>query len=78
MLEYIDNNKQWIFSGIGVLAISLILTFLIWWFRRRRQNVASQRQKSGGHSVNVQTHGDVTIDGPIQTGNSGETESKER
>lgn len=55
MINWIIENKEWIFSGIGVLVISLILNFLF-----RRGN-AKQIQKGGENSKNYQSSGNMTI-----------------
>lgn len=55
MIDWIIENKEWIFSGIGVLVISLILNFL---FRSRN---AKQVQKGGKNSRNYQSSGNMTI-----------------
>jgi hypothetical protein len=48
--RFVIDNKEWIFSGIGVAAIST----LVWLFRRKRGTSLRQIQKSGDHSFNVQ------------------------
>jgi len=78
MLDYIANNKEWIFSGIGVFLLSITVTLVISLIRRRNREASLQRQQSGSHSVNVQTHGDVTIEGSLNAGDQRETKSKER
>jgi len=51
MLDYLINNKEWIFSGIGVAVLS-------WLFFGR--NKSSISQKSGDNSTNIQVGGNVT------------------
>lgn len=55
MIDWIIENKEWIFSGIGVLVITLILNFI---FRNRN---AKQIQKGGKNSKNYQSSGNMTI-----------------
>jgi hypothetical protein len=38
MREFIINNKEWIFSGIGVLVISSFIAFILWIIRTVRQS----------------------------------------
>lgn len=56
MIDYINNNKEWIFSGIGVFFLTLLVGFL---FRRRKTGI-SQNIKSGNNSTNIQVGGDVS------------------
>lgn len=37
MIEYLNNNKQWIFSGIGVFIISLFISGIIYLSKNERQ-----------------------------------------
>jgi len=53
-MEWIINNKEWIFSGIGVFIISLLLTKLF-----KKSHI--QKQKSGKNSTNYQASGDINI-----------------
>ena len=56
MIDYIINNKEWIFSGIGVFFLTLFIGFL---FRRRKVEV-SQNIKAGNNSTNIQVGGDMS------------------
>lgn len=50
-MEYISNNYEWIFSGIGVVAIGLLINLL----RKKEKNIPIiQKQKTGDNSTNVQ------------------------
>ncbi|MCO1669984.1 hypothetical protein FA459_10915 [Pseudomonas aeruginosa] len=53
MLNYLIENKEWLFSGIGVAAIS--------WFFLKFKSSASMKQKSGNNSTNIQIGGDLKI-----------------
>lgn len=50
--NYIFENKEWIFSGIGVFLMTMLITL----FRRRKSDgrIVKQVQKSGDSSVSVQ------------------------
>src|SRR5947208_14206001 len=53
MVRYILNNKQWIFSGIGVLFITLLIAAAkYYWVRTRSETVASTSE-SGRVSAQV-------------------------
>ena len=53
-MEWFLNNVQWIFSGIGVFALGLLLKFVC-----GRRKGRSQSIKSGDHSTNIQIGGDA-------------------
>lgn len=52
VLEYLIDNKEWIFSGVGVAAIS--------WFLLRKSSTSSMSQKGGKNSTNIQVGGNYT------------------
>jgi plastocyanin domain-containing protein len=55
LMEWILDNKEWIFSGIGVFIIGLIIAF----FSRKKKNKSiKMKQKSGSNSTNTQIGGD--------------------
>lgn len=64
-MNWILENKEWIFSGIGVP----LLTAWAVWLARRVRTVGHQDekrkallvQKTGKHSKNIQAGGDVQI-----------------
>lgn len=53
VIEYIINNKEWVFSGIGVAAIS--------WFLFRKSTGSSMSQKGGKGSTNIQVGGNFSV-----------------
>lgn len=55
-LAWVLENKEWIFSGIGVAAIGWL--FLLF---KRRQNGLSQRQRSGDNSTNLHSGRDINL-----------------
>lgn len=57
MVEWIIENKTWLFSGLAV-AIPLAI---IGWIISRPKNKTVQKQKSGSRSVNIQAGRDVSI-----------------
>jgi len=54
-MNWIFHNKEWIFSGIGVFCISLIIAFFQ---RNKKTKSIKQKQKSGANSTNIQIGGD--------------------
>lgn len=57
MLDYLKENATWIFSGIGVTALT-VLYFLVRGFFKKE---SSQKQVVSGHSVGVQAGRDVNV-----------------
>lgn len=55
-MQWIIDNKEWVFSGIGVFALSLIAAFIF-----KGKGTTSQTQKSGKNSKNYQAAGDINI-----------------
>lgn len=55
MIDWIIENKEWVFSGIGVFVISIVLALMT------KKNGKKQIQKGGKNSKNYQSGGDITI-----------------
>lgn len=55
-MQWIIDNKEWIFSGAGVFILSLIIGLII-----KRKSSSNQVQKSGAKSTNYQAGGDINI-----------------
>lgn len=53
MFEYIINNKEWIFSGLGVAVIS--------WVFLRKSSSKKMTQRSGDNSTNIQVGGNINM-----------------
>lgn len=77
MIQYLINNKEWLFGGIGVTALTLLVYFFAWQFRRRKQESSSQRQRSGDDSVNIQVQGNISID-QIRASSDGKADTEGR
>lgn len=64
-MEWMVDNKEWFFSGVGVFILGLIITFFSWLFRKKQKsddNInISMKQKGGKNSKNYQSNGDMTI-----------------
>lgn len=57
MIEWMIENKTWLFSGLAVAVPIAILGWII----SRQRNKTVQKQKSGSRSINVQAGSDVII-----------------
>ena len=55
-LTWVIDNKEWIFSGIGVAVITGVIALL-----KRRQNGLTQRQRSGANSTNLQAGRNINL-----------------
>lgn len=55
ILSWLNDNKTWIFSGLGIAVPLAILT----WMFSRSSNKSKQIQKGGAGSVNIQAGGDI-------------------
>lgn len=58
LLNWVNDNKEWAFSGIGItilLAVCGVIKFL---FFKKEKLSASQMQTSGKNSINIQIGGD--------------------
>jgi hypothetical protein len=53
VFEYIINNKEWIFSGLGVAVIS--------WVFLRKSSSKKMTQRSGDNSTNIQVGGNINM-----------------
>lgn len=55
MLDWIINNKDWIFSGIGVFVLGGIIALAKLISKKNKDSaIISQKQKNGEHSTNSQ------------------------
>jgi hypothetical protein len=56
-MEWIIENKQWLFSGI---AIAVPLAIVGWLVTNSKKQIR-QRQKSGSGSINLQAGGNINM-----------------
>ena len=54
-MKWIIDNKEWIFSGIGVFILGLVLA--LFKNHKTKRNI-KMKQKSGSNSTNIQIGGD--------------------
>ncbi|WP_209403715.1 LPXTG cell wall anchor domain-containing protein [Pseudozobellia sp. WGM2] len=55
-MDWIIENKDWLFSGLGIS----IIGFGYYLIRRKKRN-KEQMQKGGKNSTNLQAGGDINI-----------------
>lgn len=65
-MNFIIDNKEWIFSGIGISIFGLAGSFLIFVFKKfilknNKSDNSKQNIKSGKNSTNIQVGGDIHI-----------------
>ena len=74
MLDYILNNKEWIFSGVGVLSVIVLLLGLVfnYWFRKNgviyRRDVESIRNNIGESEIPKIVVGESEIPKIVEVG----------
>ncbi len=59
MITWITKNYQWIFSGIGVLIISTLISLIF--KSKKRKHRMIQKQQSGKNSINIQSTKEIKI-----------------
>ena len=52
IVGWLSENREWVFSGVGVSVISLVLGF--WFGRASVRSSFKQEQRGGDHSTNTQ------------------------
>jgi hypothetical protein len=55
-MQWIIDNKEWIFSGAGIFILTLIIGVFV-----KKSSTSKQIQKSGSNSTNYQAGGDIKI-----------------
>jgi LPXTG-motif cell wall-anchored protein len=55
IMDWIQDNKEWLFSGLGVFLLGLLFAFSK---KRKKQKNTKMKQKSGSDSTNIQIGGD--------------------
>ncbi len=57
IIVWVFDNKKWLFSGIGIVIITLIGRF----FYKKRETNSSQTIRSGNKSTNLQAGRDISF-----------------
>ena len=57
LIEWVLNNKEWLFSGVGLVVIAWIGRVVY----KRRHTTSIQNIQSGSNSKNIQAGRDVNI-----------------
>jgi hypothetical protein len=60
-LQWLIDNKEWVFSGIGIPICVWIITLIVKKKNAPKIPVSGQSQTSGNHSTNIQGGNDVTV-----------------
>lgn len=59
-MDWLNDNKEWLFSGIGVAALTAVVR--AWQAKRTKPGSAKvQSQRAGRNSKNTQIGGNVTF-----------------
>jgi hypothetical protein len=64
MIDWLITNKEWIFSGIGILILSGVVRWIIYIFKRRNTSAKTESQRiinMGDHSTYIENS-----EGPIE------------
>lgn len=56
-LAWIFNNKEWLFSGAGLVVLTCLLRFVF----KKKSGSTTQTIHSGNRSTNLQAGGDINI-----------------
>lgn len=62
LFDWLIHNEEWFLSGIGVLMISTISTFLTRRYKTQTTPATLIHQSSGDNSANLQVNGNITIE----------------
>lgn len=55
-MQWVIDNKEWLFSGVGIFVITILISIFT-----SRKRAIKQTQKSGSNSKNYQSAGDINI-----------------
>jgi len=61
-LDWLDTNKEWVFSGVGLIVIAAVVKLIILPFWKNRDGGTKMEQHGGTGSSNIQSSGTVNID----------------
>ncbi len=57
VLSYIENNKEWIFSGVGIFLLGIIIHIIKKYFKSKSKHTCSMTQinKSSSYGTQIGT-----------------------
>ncbi len=55
-MQWVIDNKEWLFSGVGIFVITVVISIFT-----SKKRAIKQTQKSGSNSTNYQSTGDINI-----------------
>lgn len=61
MISWLNNNKEWLFSGVGVAILSAVYYFISHRIRHKNKIEPKQTQITGDKCVNFQVGDSLTI-----------------
>lgn len=56
IIQWLDTNKEWLFSGIGLSILTALFSL------RKKKRLNNQYQKNGKNSLNIQAGRDIRIE----------------
>ncbi|QTC41527.1 hypothetical protein I7V34_21175 [Bacillus sp. V3] len=60
-MQWLIDNKEWVFSGIGLPICAWILSLIIKKKKGSRKPLTAQSQTGGNHSTNIQGGNNVMV-----------------
>lgn len=62
-MNWIIENKEWLFSG---LLVSVPIAIVGWLISKKNKKNHTLNQKSGKNSINIQSNDSITINGDVR------------
>ena len=57
VLKLISDNKEWLFSGLGIAILSFLTNFI--WKKKKKDNSKTSQSTTGSKSPNINIGGDA-------------------
>lgn len=74
MIEWIIENKEWFLDGLGVFALGLLVSFLVWMINKKETSSKSGINQSVGDNSKAQN---ITFTNITQTANEKSKDKEE-
>jgi hypothetical protein len=58
-MQWLNDNREWVFSGIGVLVISVIMSSIWYLLFKKKASGRSQNARAGNNSTIFQAGRDI-------------------